>query len=175
MRLYYQLRILFITFKKTNMDRTEFKFDGKPLTYEQLYMHLGRAEDRLTRNLNSSHWTFVQYTGIHFAFLGFIYAIFSMQSALLVISYQTIALVIAIGGSILHLASLMSMNKYRSHVQANEKVITKLEILTGDPQQEVEQEQKVRFPSGAGTARKIIFWVVWITEIGIAIMLYQKM
>ncbi len=154
------------------MSRTEFEFNGVKLTYDQLYEHLKRAEDRLSRNLNSSLWSFATYTGFHFLF---IYAIFSKEAASLQISRGMLIVIVILGSGVLHLVSLMSINKYRGHLQANEKVIRELEIAVGDPQQKTEDDGKHRFPSGAGKAREIIFWALCAAEMGIAYLLYQKL
>jgi hypothetical protein len=165
------IRIYVSSLKKKKMNRKEFLFNEKRLTYDQLYEHLKRAEERLSRNLSSSLWSFATYTGFHFIF---IYAIFSKEMVSLHISQKISVGIIIIGSIVLHLVSLMSINKYRGHLQANEQVIKELESLVCDEQQKAEQERKVRFPSGARKAREIIFWALFTAELGIAIFFALK-
>ena len=153
------------------MDRREFLFNETKLTYSQLYEQLKRADERLFKNLSNSFWVFNTFVGFH---LAFIYTVISKQMVALINSNALFIFVITLGGTLLTIFSLMSMNKYRSHVQADEKVIAELEDILGDPQQKVEQQQRVRFPSGAGKARKYFFFMLWLTEIGIAILYALK-
>lgn len=151
------------------MDRK--KWNGVDLTFPQLCWKMDRAESRLSRNLSSSFWAFTTFVGFH---LGFLYTTTTNIMQSFGFPNWMIGIVIIVVGTVLHITSLMSMNKYRSHVQANEKVIGELEEALEDEQQIVEQRQMIRFPSGAGKARKYIFWALWLAEIGIAITFFVK-
>lgn len=143
----------------------------KELEYKDRYLKINRAEFRLSRNLQSSLWTFVTYTGFHFLF---IYSIFSKEAASLKVPNWIAGIVIIIGGISLHVISLMSMNKYRGHLQANEQVIRELEKELEDYQQKAEEEWPEKRLSGAGKARKFFFWMLLVLELIIAIAYFCK-
>lgn len=151
------------------MESTES--NQNPLEYKDKYLKVNRAELRLSRNLQSSLWTFVTYTGFHFLF---IYAIFSKEAASMQVPNWLAGIAIIIGGICLHVVSLMSMNKYRGHLQANEKVIRELEKEVEDYQQKAEEEWPQKRLSGAGKARKFFFWMLLALEVFIAITYFYK-
>jgi hypothetical protein len=138
----------------------------KVVVSELQYEKMERAENRLSRNLSNSFWSFANYTSLHFLF---IYVVvkemvpFGMPSWL-------IAVAAASGGTVIHVASMMSNNTYRTKLRVNEDVIKDLEHEMNDPQQEREMKAPRPFLFGAGDARMIIFYALWFSEIGIAYM-----
>lgn len=84
------------------------------------------------------------------------------------ISNCVIAMIAIIGGTVLHVAAMKSNNTYRSKLRANEQVITRLEKALGDYQQQYEIEAPKSFLFGAGDARVMIFYSLWISEFAIA-------
>jgi hypothetical protein len=132
---------------------------------------LERAEKRLDRNLQNIFWGFITFTGFHTGLLGVCGYALTLKD----ISPIFIATIIFIAGNIIHLTSIVTLISYRIKLKANEKVIEKIEKDLEDFQQKIEDEEpRPTLFFGAGTARDIILWSLWIAEIAIAFFLVYK-
>lgn len=132
------------------------------------YDMLTRAEYRLTRNLNNVFWGFITFTGFHSALLGLCgYAVSNSKE----ISTILVGVVMLIAGSILHLASLMTMNSYKNKLRISEKVMIELETTLNDNQQGREDEVLKSYFYSASKARLIILWSLWTAEVTIGLTL----
>jgi hypothetical protein len=127
-----------------------------------------RAENRLSRNLSNSFWSFANYTSLHFLF---IYVVVKEMVPLGMPSWL-IAVAAATGGTVIHVASMMSNNTYRTKLRANEEVIDMLEITVDDLQQKHETQAKKPRLFGAGEARVMIFYSLLFSEFAIAYMFW---